>query len=205
MLGLLPVVAALVVLTAQAALAVTRDVAIQNSAFNPATTKLKIGSSARWTNMDSFNHTSTSDGDTTDGQNTQGVALWKSPNFGHNATFTFVFFGAGTFPYHCSIHSFMHGSVKVAPKVKPTSGPAGTQFKVTWSTQAPPANYSFTVQRNTGSGWGTILNKTTTTSLTVTAVTGTTYMFRIEMVHSDAQGNVLGTSGFSPAKSFTTT
>jgi plastocyanin len=58
-----------------------------------------------WTNMDGTVHTSTSD--------TSG--LWNSGIIaGNGGTFSFTFnLAPGTYNYHCSIHSFMHGSITV--------------------------------------------------------------------------------------------
>src|SRR5262249_43038424 len=110
-----------VVMSGSALAAVTHDVSIANFAFNPDSTKAKLGDTVRWTNMDSFGHTSTSDG-VNDGSGFKGIGLWVSPSIPHNGTFSFTFNFAGTYPYHCSIHpTLMHGTVKVPVKAKPTS------------------------------------------------------------------------------------
>src|SRR5262249_46594630 len=102
--------------------------------------------SVRWTNMDGFAHTSTSDG-VNDGSVYKGVGLWASGAIAHNGTFAFTFTSAGTYPYHCSIHNFMQGTVKVPMKAKPTSGGVGTNFTITWATAAPTGSRVFDVQR----------------------------------------------------------
>jgi plastocyanin len=137
---------AIVVALQGAAVAATiRDVSIQSLAFNPATIKAKLGDSIKWTNLDPFNHTSSSDG-FNDGQGTKGVDLWHSGNIAQNGTFTFLFSVAGAFPYHCSIHASMHGTVRVTMKAKPKSGVVGDTFKVSWATVDPGTDFKYNIQ-----------------------------------------------------------
>jgi plastocyanin len=136
-----------VVMSGSALAAATHDVSIANFAFTPPSTKAKLGDSVRWTNMQAgVTHTSSSNG-VNDGSGFKGVALWASGNIPPNTMFTFTFTFAGTFPYHCSIHSFMTGTVKVPMKAKPTSGSVGTNFTITWATAAPTGTLVFDVQR----------------------------------------------------------
>lgn len=82
----------------------TDAVTIQNYAFSPANITVKAGTTVTWTNKDSVAHTVTE----TDGQ--------IGPNSGDvtpNATYTFTFAKAGTYHYHCSIHTEMVGTVTV--------------------------------------------------------------------------------------------
>src|SRR5436190_24154666 len=52
-----------VVMSGSALAAATHDVSIANFAFSPASTKVKLGDSVRWTNMQQgVTHTSSSDG-----------------------------------------------------------------------------------------------------------------------------------------------
>ncbi|MBV9282439.1 MAG: plastocyanin, partial [Chloroflexi bacterium] len=55
-----------------------------------------------WTNDDGFQHTTTSD-----------TGLWNSGPMNSGARFARVFNKAGTFAYHCTIHPFMHGTIRV--------------------------------------------------------------------------------------------
>jgi len=82
----------------------TNSVTIQNFAFSPANITVKKGTTVTWTNQDSTAHTVTeTDGQT--GPNSDSIDPGK--------TFTFTYNTAGTFKYHCSIHSEMTGSVTV--------------------------------------------------------------------------------------------
>ena len=84
------------------AFAATSPVTIQGSAFNPPTTTVHVGDTVTWTNRDAIGHTSTSD-----------TAKWDSPVLPNGGSFSFTFTIAGTFTYHCSIHTFMKGSIVV--------------------------------------------------------------------------------------------
>jgi plastocyanin len=75
---------------------------IHNFAVGPARLEVSQGTRLIWTNTDSDPHTVTSD---------KGV--WASDALDTGNQFARVFKTAGTFPYHCSIHPFMHGTIIV--------------------------------------------------------------------------------------------
>ena len=75
---------------------------IQNLSFQPARLVVSPGTRIVWTNRDGFAHTVTSD-----------TGVWSSPDVNSHGQFARAFSKAGTFPYHCSIHPFMHGTVTV--------------------------------------------------------------------------------------------
>jgi plastocyanin len=79
-------------------------VTIQNFAFSPASITVKKGTTVTWTNQDSTAHTVTE----TDGQDGP-----KSQDLDNGQTYSFTYNTAGTFKYHCSIHSDMTGTVTV--------------------------------------------------------------------------------------------
>jgi len=79
-------------------------VTIQGFAFDPAVLTVKVGTSVTWTNQDGTPHTITSD----DG-------LWDSGRVGQGTTYVRVFDQAGSFSYHCAIHSSMKGTIVVTP------------------------------------------------------------------------------------------
>jgi plastocyanin len=81
----------------------SQSVEIKNFAFNPATVTVKVGDKITWTNADSAAHTVTFDDGSAD-----------SKNLAQNATFDHTFSTAGTFAYHCTIHSQMKGTVTVS-------------------------------------------------------------------------------------------
>src|SRR2546423_630500 len=114
----LGVAMALVVGAQGSAFAATSEVAIVNFAFSPSSVTLKLGDSVHWTNNSGTTHTSTSDG--IDACCPTGAALWSSGTLsGSGGTFSEPFTAAGTYAYHCSIHTTMHGTVKVKGKAAP--------------------------------------------------------------------------------------
>jgi len=80
----------------------TNGVTIANFAFAPTSITVAPGQMVTWTNKDSTAHTVTAD-----------KGEWDSKNLAVGATFQRTFDQAGTFAYHCAIHSSMHGTVVV--------------------------------------------------------------------------------------------
>ncbi|MFA5860307.1 MAG: plastocyanin/azurin family copper-binding protein [Candidatus Thermoplasmatota archaeon] len=77
-------------------------VTIQGSAFHPATLGVHVGDNVTWQNADGFGHTSTSD-----------TNVWDTGKIASDEASTFTFTVAGTYPYYCSFHSFMKGTITV--------------------------------------------------------------------------------------------
>jgi len=67
-------------------------------------------------------------------------------------TFTFSFTAAGAYTYHCAIHTFMTASISIAPIAKPSSGAAGTTFKIVVATVGAVAPFVYDIQRKVGGG-----------------------------------------------------
>ena len=76
-------------------------VAIADFAFSPSSLTVAVNSTVTWTNADSAPHTVTFD----DGPDCKTLAGGASENV--------LFTVAGTYPYHCNIHSSMKGTVVV--------------------------------------------------------------------------------------------
>jgi plastocyanin len=102
---------------------VTIDVGIQGFAFTPNLLSIFPGTTVRWTNFDSTNHTSTSN----DGS-------WDSGIISPTLTYSRRFDTAGTFLYHCAIHSFMTASIVVLVGCPPTNTPTITRTGVATAT-----------------------------------------------------------------------
>lgn len=77
-------------------------VTIQNFAFHPAQIVVSPGTRIIWTNKDSDPHTVDS---------TKNI--WSSEALDTDGQFARGFSRVGAFPYYCSIHPFMHGSITV--------------------------------------------------------------------------------------------
>jgi plastocyanin len=110
------------------AFAATSAVNIQGSMFSPATVTVRVGDTVTWTNRDAFSHTATSHTGTFD---TGVIAAGAS----RSVTFT----NAGTFGYHCAIHSFMQGTVVVQAITTPQPTAPPTPVRTPPPTIAPTA------------------------------------------------------------------
>jgi MYXO-CTERM domain-containing protein len=77
--------------------------------FTPNTVTVAVGDSVTWTNGDGVTHTATADD-----------ASFDTGQIGAGTTSTTITFStAGTFAYHCSIHSSMHGTIVVSAASTP--------------------------------------------------------------------------------------
>ena len=77
-------------------------VKIDNFVFGPQTLTVPVGTTVTWTNSDDIPHTSVS----TDG-------VFKSKVLDTDEKFSYTFTKAGTYPYYCTIHPKMTGTVVV--------------------------------------------------------------------------------------------
>ncbi len=75
---------------------------IKDFAFSPATLEVPVGAIVDWSNQDSTAHTVTAD----DGS-------FDSKSLASGQGFSWTFPTAGTFTYHCSIHSSMKATITV--------------------------------------------------------------------------------------------
>jgi plastocyanin len=148
------------------------QVSIVDFGFDPTSVRIGQGESVIWTNTGNVNHTSTQDGP---------LVFW---NTGPIAPGDFgevdqgVLVAAGSYPYHCAIHSSMHGVVRVALLVDRTTGTTSTTFTFTLSSAAQPG-YVYDVQKKRGSGvWRTFRTGVTGTATTFRASVADTYAFR---------------------------
>jgi len=80
----------------------TNEVFIQGLAFNPSTITITANTTITWTNKDGIAHTVTSN-----------TGLFDSESISSNGTYSHLFATAGSFPYHCTIHPTMTGTVIV--------------------------------------------------------------------------------------------
>lgn len=78
------------------------QVVMKNIAFDPPTLTIKVGQAVTWVNQDSVQH----DVVANNGE-------FKSNLFGAGGTFSFTFTKVGTYPYYCTIHPHMTGTIIV--------------------------------------------------------------------------------------------
>jgi len=77
---------------------------IKNFEFDPATVTAKVGDTITWTNNGPSGHTVTLDN--------QSSCDTGTINAGSTGSLTFT--AAGTYPFHCKIHSSMKGTITVS-------------------------------------------------------------------------------------------
>jgi len=80
-------------------------IAIRNFAFVPDSIVVPAGATVTWVNCEDVGvepHTTTSE-----------TALWDSPDLSTGSRFSRTFAAPGTFPYHCTPHPQMLGTVVV--------------------------------------------------------------------------------------------
>jgi plastocyanin len=94
---------------------VTVDAGIIDFAFSPQNLTINVGTTVRWTNNGGAPHTATSD-----------TPLWDSGVLSTGQQFSFTFTSTGSFPYHCSVHTFMTATINVMPGCAPTATPTNT-------------------------------------------------------------------------------
>jgi len=79
----------------------TATVIIQDRAYNPQNITVKAGTTVVWENKDPFTHDVTFDN-----------GMFDS-DVNSTESISFTFSQPGEYPYHCDIHTFMHGKVTV--------------------------------------------------------------------------------------------
>jgi amicyanin len=84
-------------------------VTIQNFAFSPPEMTISQGTTVTWMNKDSADHKIINDAS---GSNAEG-AIFNSPIIPQWGSYSFTFAIPGTYPYHCTIHPSMKGTIIV--------------------------------------------------------------------------------------------
>jgi plastocyanin len=156
------------------------SVTVANMAFSPASVTVGLGGTVTWTFQDSTGHTTTSD---------QG--FWDSGTRSGGATYARAFTSAGTFAYHCTIHSMMRGKVAVPSTA---SGSPGAGWTLRWSTKKGKGGVTFDVQTRLGSGkWKALVSGATVASQKFDPAKAGSYSVRARTVKGGSR------SGWSPA------
>jgi plastocyanin len=181
-----------VALPAQAA---TKSISIVNTSvgFDPDPVSGAEGTTFAWTNNDSVTtHTSTQD---------SPLALWNTGNISPGVTKTVTVASAGAYPYHCNIHPFMTGTVRVPIKVSATTGHVGDSFTITMATTNATGTFVYDVQERVGSGsWKSFKTAVTARTAPFKAPATGTFSFRSRL-RNTAVANAA--SGWSPKKTIT--
>ncbi|NIQ04689.1 MAG: cupredoxin family copper-binding protein [Candidatus Korarchaeota archaeon] len=80
---------------------------MENLEFVPETITIQVGTTVKWINKDSVDHTVTS------GTRGNPTDLFDSGDVGAGETFQYTFTNAGTYDYYCKYHPGMEGVVNV--------------------------------------------------------------------------------------------
>ncbi len=82
-----------------------------DNAYDPIDLTVAVGATVRWTNLDGVAHTVTSG--TSDGAVVSPDGMFDSGFLNQDDTFTYTFTEPGTYPYFCTPHPWMQGTVTV--------------------------------------------------------------------------------------------
>jgi plastocyanin len=135
----------LMLLSTSSASATTATVKMVNYGFTPMVQKVALGNSVKWKNASTKKHSATPTVNWS----------WGSVTVAAGATSNAVApTQAGTFPYFCSFHPTMKGTIKVPMKVSPLAGNTATYFMLTLGTVKAPGVLVHQVEvRQNGGPW----------------------------------------------------
>ena len=170
------------------------QVKIEDFVFTPSKLSVAEGTAVTWRydNSGTTHHTSTQNGP---------LALWNTGFlFPGQTSAPVVLKAAGTYPYHCAVHAFMVGIIRVPIRVSPISGTTSTTFTIRVAT-AKQTGIAYDIQKRKGAGAWRVW-KSGVTALLVRfkhPAGGGTWRFR-SRVHRISSG---ARSGWSPARKIT--
>jgi len=87
------------------------EVALSNLSFTPKTLTVPVGATVTWVNNEAVTHTVTSD-----------AGIFESGNLTKGNSYKYTFTGVGSFPYHCTFHSGMTGTIIVSANTTTGTG-----------------------------------------------------------------------------------
>jgi plastocyanin len=166
------------------------DITIQNFAFSPTPFATTEGSSVIWQNDDLADHTATSNrrqffntGTITEGGG-QGTATIDA---------------AGTFGYHCTFHSSMHGIVRAPIVLGVSSTTVGTGVAVIAATADASSSFTYDYERKFATGsWIIFKTMASSQQIQFTPKKAGTFRFRSRVYNSKGKP-----SGWSPSATLT--
>lgn len=159
---------AIVLAAGPASAATTWTVRVGDDYFDPAVRSIARGDSVKWKNIGNRTHTVTLN---------NGFTFFSSETLAPNGgVFTKAFPGAGTFGYHCAIHSGQSGKVKVPIGLAKVDG----KIRVTVAS-APVSGFRHRIEKKRNSGAWSLLGTTSSTSLDFAPSRTGTWTFRARM------------------------
>jgi len=158
--------------------ATSARVRIVASTYHPKLFNTKVGRSVTWKNLDGVNHSATSD--------LRGFFDTGILDTYMHATESM--FAAGTFPYHCTIHPYMHGLVQVRVRLSATSTSVGDSVTVFAASKSAARAFRYDyAKRFDGRGWMTFRSKSSKRSMTYTANRAGTLRFRSRVYNGNGK------------------
>lgn len=106
-LGILLVLGVVAVSGCTSKQSANNTVAIQNSALNPVTLNVQVGTTVTWINRDPHPQDVVSDS-----------GLFNSGNLTNGQSYNYTFNQTGSYLYHSSIHPSMNGTIIVSTSIK---------------------------------------------------------------------------------------
>jgi amicyanin len=82
-------------------------IVMQNSAYQPGNTQVRVGTTVTWTNQDDVPHT------VTFRNSMPGSSMMGSSMMTHGQSFSYTFRMPGTYQYYCTVHPYMVATVTV--------------------------------------------------------------------------------------------
>jgi plastocyanin len=175
----------LLLTAASVSAATTRTVQVYDYSFNPAGQAAHVGDSVKWHNNGLVGHEPKSNIGN----------LWDK-FVGSGATTAAVAFAhVGTFAYHCVIHPFMTGTIKVAMLAAPGTGGLNTTFTLTVATAAPASGWTEDIQMHRGTSAWSMWKSTTAKTATFKPSMVGNYFFRARYRRTSDNS----ATGWSPA------
>jgi len=115
--------------------AAAQAVSIVNIAYSPTTVTIAAGTPVTWTNNETSatSHSATSDTGAFDSSPSCPSSGCLMPG----QSFSFTFATAGTYAYHCRVHSSMHGTIVVTAATTPTPTSTATPTPSASATPSP--------------------------------------------------------------------
>ena len=180
---------------------------VSGNNFSPNAATVDVGCNVRWTNTVNATHTTTSN-----------TGIWDSGNLTNGQTFTRQFDSAGSFPYKCTIHSSMTGTITVGSAQPDTTPPTAaitfpasgsTYDEAAWGTGCPSgicgtatdgsgsgvAQVQVSIQQGTGNYWnGSSFSSATEVLLDATGTTSWTRTFAVTNFPTDGSYTVRATA-----------
>jgi plastocyanin len=194
---------------APAAFAANQSVSLTTSkTFAPAAVTVAPGDTVTWTWSETRSHNVTS-------TSTQAETI--SSGTKSSGTYVKTFTIAGTYTYHCTLHSGMNGSVTGSgggappppppppPDTTPPDTPTGLvataadgTVTLDWADSSAPDLANYIVERRIGTGaWSTVASPTVSVYTDVAVTNGTAYSYRVTA--ADTSGNISGSTSIVTA------